>query len=234
MSTTPAARDLAVFESLTGNRTTTKPNAYEGRFRWWYTAIADLMIAEPHLRQEEIAFRLNRHPNTINMIVNTDLFRTYLSHRKAQFREQSNEVLTSKMTAVATGALDLILERMEKKRDQIPFQSLESLSGSMLDKLGYGVTPVGVQINQTNSFQQNDNRSVVISASPQALEEARQALRLAEARRGAFALPETPPLLDMVADLVESPEKSLPAGASEAEAELPSEVDDALLMGSRP
>ena len=159
----------------------------EGRWRWWYSSIADLMILEPNLTQQEIAVRLDKTPATIYAITGTDLFRSYLDQRKRDLRAQTESVLTQKMTKVAEASLDLVLDKLEKKRDQVPLDTLQELSVSMLDRLGYSPKPAGptVQINAPTTT----NNQTVVAVSADALSEARAALRLAEARRAETAPP---------------------------------------------
>lgn len=178
---------------LAAEPTRTKPRSkwslsMEGRWRWWYSSIADLMILEPNLTQKEIAARLDKSELTICSIVGTDLFRSYLAQRKLDLRAQNEAVLSQKMTKVAEASLDLVLDKLEKKRDQVPLDTLKELSVSMLDRLGYAPSKgPTVQINaQTNN---TSNPTVLVPVSADALSEARDALRLAERRRAETAPP---------------------------------------------
>ena len=160
-------------------------NPIEGRWRWWYSAIADLMIAEPHLTQKEIADRLGKHPNTVSMIVSTDMFQEFLAQRKDQWRRQHDFTILSKVTRVAELALESVAQQFEKKKDQIPLGLAVETMTSALDRLGY--SPQNQQpLVQINNQQVNEGAKTVIvqGVSATVLEEARNALRLAEQKRG--------------------------------------------------
>lgn len=149
---------------------------------------------------KECALALDRSYNAVSMISSTDMFKRYLDERKAQWRDCHDFQLAAKLHEVAGKGLDLILNQMEKKGDQIPMQRLESLTTSALTNLGYGqpVTPAV----QVNNFQQDNRQQVMVSApvSAAALEEARDALRSAERKRAldspVLDLPAQPPLLE--------------------------------------
>jgi hypothetical protein len=153
-------------------------NRYEGRFRWWYEAIADRMIAHPDWHLQDIANDLGKHKNTIYYITSSDTFKTYLAKRRAEYKEKLDTRILSRTADIAALGLDLVYETMSKKRDTIPMQQLMETTGDALDRLGFGAktTPL-VQVNNTN----NDNRQVVIPAITQhELLEATEALRKAE------------------------------------------------------
>lgn len=155
------------------------PSAFEGRWNWWYSSIADAMIANPSWRMQDIADYLDKHINTISQIVKTDLFQSYLAERKREWREQHDATIVSKTTAVAEKALDLMLETMEKKRTAIPFESLRAVSETALDRLGY--SPRNAPAVQVNNFGSGPQQ-VLVPVGKEALEEAREIMRRAEAR----------------------------------------------------
>lgn len=152
----------------------------KGRWRWWYSAIADWMLRNPGGKLEDCARELQKHPGTISQIWRTDMFQEYLARRKEEFHQQHDFVIRSKMTAIAEASLDIMLDTMNKKKDQIPMQRLESIAHGTLDRLGYGPKSAPAVVIDAS---QNDNRQQVVQVSgltPQQLEEAREALRLSE------------------------------------------------------
>lgn len=153
--------------------------ASSGRWRWWYSSIADWMIRNPGGKLCDCAKELNKNQNTISMIANSDMFRDYLAQRKAEWRETHDFAILSKVTAVAEKSLDTLLTQLEKKGDQVPVQVMAEIATSTLDRLGYGPKQQpGVQVN----VQQNDNR-VQVAVGANELLEAREAMRRAESRR---------------------------------------------------
>jgi hypothetical protein len=153
-------------------------NPYATRWRWWYAAISDAMLANPQATSQEIAKSLGRAASTISMIANTDLFRDYHSQRRQEFQKSHDFVLSGKLNKVAEKGLDLILEVMEKKRDTVPLTHLIAITNSSLENLGYGPKAPPSAPVQVNVHQQ-----VAVPVSAGALEEAREALRRAESKR---------------------------------------------------
>lgn len=169
-------------------------NPYEGRWRWWYEGIADWMIEHPGGQLQECARDLNKTPTTISLIIHTDVFKDYLAKRRAEWRERHDHALTSKTTAVAEAALDCLLVQLEKKKDQVPITTITEIATSALDRLGYSPQKAQPPSVQVNVQQNNDTKVVHAAVSPLALEEAREALRVAERNRAERAqnLLETP------------------------------------------
>jgi hypothetical protein len=159
-------------------------NPWEGRWRWWYSSIADWMIANPDKHLKECASALGKHANTISAIAQTDLFKRYLEERKREYRERHDFALVTKVTKVASLSLDILAEQLETKRTAVPIRDIAAISSSALERLGYGVQQpaAAVQVNVNNN-------PPAISAS--ALSEAREALRLAEERKRS-----EPPLIE--------------------------------------
>jgi len=162
-------------------------------WRWWYSAIADLMIAHPDLTQQEIAARLNKHPNTVSMIVGTDMFREYLAQRKAAWRDDHDLAIRTRMTAMATEGLDIVLEHLKAKRSQIPLQAALKVVESSLDRLGYAPSG-GPQVVVNNT---PDNRQqTLVQVTPADLEAARMAMRMAEQSKSGTSL--APPSVEQM------------------------------------
>lgn len=158
-------------------------NPYEHRWRWWYTAIADWMIRNPGGTLGDCAKELDRHYTTICMIACTDMFKRYLEERKTQWREQHDFQLAGKLHEVANKGLDLMLDNMKRKGDQIPMQRLESITTTALTNLGYGQKPATPAVVVNNTLDARSQTMIAAPVSPAALEEARDALRAAERKR---------------------------------------------------
>lgn len=154
-------------------------NPYQGRWRDWYSHIADWKLRNPGGKLEDCARELGKAAITISYIVNTDLFRDYFAQRKAEWTANHDFAIREKLTRTVEASLDCILHNFETKRDKVPLNLATEVAMSGLERLGYGAKGPGVQVN----VQQNDNRTVVVPASIGELEEARMALRTAERRQ---------------------------------------------------
>ena len=149
-----------------------------GRWRFYYPAIADWMLEHPGGKIADCAKFMNRSPTTIGYVINSDMFQEYFRQRRAKWSEAHDNIILGKTTKVAEAALDLMFEKLEKQGDKIPMQLVTEVATSTLDRLGYAPRkPAEVQVNVDNS----DKRTVVInSVTIEALAEAREALRIAE------------------------------------------------------
>lgn len=161
----------------------------QSRWRWWYSGIADIMIRDPSVTQTQIAAQLNKHPMTIALIVNTDMFREYFHQRREAYREDHDHALRVRMTEVATEGLDIVLEQLKTKRTQIPLHSALKVVESSLDRLGYSPNAPAVVVNNNV-----DARQQTVALTPHDLEAARAAMRLAEqSKTGSSLAPPMPP-----------------------------------------
>jgi len=184
-------------------------NPYERRWGWWYAAIADWMIANPDGSMAQCARDLGKASSTISLIKNTDLFRDYLATRRKEWEARHDYALRAKTTKVALTALDILSEQLEKKRDNVPINTVNAIATSALDRLGYspqGPTPAAVQVNNYGAGAQ----VAVMPVNAGALEEARQAIRIAQQKRTAQVAQEVSPPNACTLDLSAQPNTDEP------------------------
>lgn len=144
------------------------------KMRWWYESLADHMIAHPNDTQNEIAAHFGRAVSTISTIIHTDAFKAYFRQRRNAHAERLDAGIRHKMFEVADKSFDLILEKLEKKRDTIPIETLQRTVDSTLKSLGYGLAPAGPTVNVNTG---GGNAVVAVPVSLDDLEAARAALR---------------------------------------------------------
>jgi hypothetical protein len=156
----------------------TRRGVTEGRWRWWYSAIADYRIQHPGCSNEDVAKHLNKAPNTIWAITKSDLYREYEAQRREQWRRQNEEALRNKLLGVTTKALNILDEQLEKKKDQVPIGMVKEIVETGLDRLGFAPANPVPSINIVNQQVSLPN-----SVTPVQLEEARMALRAVEAQK---------------------------------------------------
>jgi hypothetical protein len=166
--------------------------------RWWWEALIDWMIANPG---ESLKNATAQHGGPINMtyatvmnVVHSDLFKTRLAQRKAEVSVGVDLAIIGKTTKIAVMGLDAISEVLVKKRDQIPLGDLQTITGSALDRLGYGAKPppgsgpAGVTVNV--GVQQ-------VSVDPSALRDARNLLAAREAELASLPPPPSEKILNL-------------------------------------
>jgi hypothetical protein len=145
-------------------------------------AIIDLLLVEPTLTQKDIAIRLERHPATVGMIMNSDLFRARYEQRRGAQTAALTEAINTRLSRVAFRALELTEEILAEERTAVPLPALVDVADKALARLGYGpkmaANPAVVINNQT---------SVVAPVTPEQLRAARQKLIEAQAHASGSA-----------------------------------------------
>lgn len=192
-------------------------NPYEGRWRWWYSSIADEMVKNPSASNAELAKILGRSASTISFIRASNTFQTYYAQRRTEYTLAHDAAIRDKLTSVAEKGLDVLLDKIETQKSQIPMTIVNEVTVNALDRLGFN--PKQNPTTQVN-VQQNTN-SVTVTAAD--LEEARMVLRSLEAQRGAVPLPQ---VLDVTPETLAPPR---PGSVEPAEAEGSSDLE-ALFM----
>jgi hypothetical protein len=146
-------------------------------------AIIDLLLVDPTLTQNDIAIRLERHPSTVAMIMNSDLFRARYEQRRAAQRAALTAEINTRLSRVAFQALELTEEILAKGRTAIPLPQLVDVADKTLARLGYGpkmiANPTLVMIN--------NQTSVVAPVTPEQLQAARQKLIEAQSHASSAA-----------------------------------------------
>jgi hypothetical protein len=145
-------------------------------WRWNYDAIIDEMLAFPELTQNEIAARLGYSAPWLSTIVNCDMFRERLAIRRNALTRSIDGAIQARLSDVAVAALDKVLERVNGEGSaRIQTTTLMDIADKSLNRLGYGVKPASPQVVVNNQV-------VGVSATPEALREARARIRSDEAR----------------------------------------------------
>lgn len=152
-------------------------NLYEGRWRWWYSAIADYMLAHPGAKLQEIAaYCGGKNVNTISMIMNTDMFKAYYEDRKAEYEVGATFEIRQKLNRTMNKSLDVLLEQLETKGATIPMNQTLAIVDRATTALGLNAKEAGVNVNVTQN--NNKTQNVTISGvSLEQIQEAREAMR---------------------------------------------------------
>jgi CHAD domain len=144
------------------------------KMRSWYESLADYMIVHPTISNAELARHFGRAESTISTVVNTDSFKMYFRNRRAQHESTLDATVRQKLFKIADASLDHMLAALEKKRDNVPLETLQRTSDMALKNLGYGAAaPSGVTVN----VDQRAPQTVNVAVSLDDLERAREALR---------------------------------------------------------
>lgn len=150
------------------------------KMRWWYEHLADVMIAHPEWRQNDLAAHFNRSPGTISTIINSDAFKAYLSRRRREYEQSLDQEVRGKLLNVANKGLDFLLDNLEKKRDAVTIPVLQDVIDKSLKNLGYGQTNSPQPAVNVNIANQQNPSVVPVAVGLADLEQARAALRASQ------------------------------------------------------
>lgn len=149
------------------------------RMMWWYEAMADYMIANPTHTVAQIAKAFDRGEATVQLVKNSDSFKTYLRQRRADFVQEHDAAIRAKQLGIVETGMDVMLRILEKKQDTVPLAQLADIIDKGLGRLGYGEQKGGtnVQVNVNNPAPQ------VVAVGVDDLRAAQQAMRIAQQRQ---------------------------------------------------
>jgi len=129
-----------------------------------HTMIVDLWIAEPHLKQYEIAERLGLSEPWLSGIVNSDAFKVYAAARLDEHRKKLSDAVITKATKVTINALEKLDDKLEEKNTTVT--EVVAAGRFASDVAGFSKQPSATITNNQNV--------AVITASADALATARR------------------------------------------------------------
>lgn len=140
------------------------------KLSWWHDALIDDMLANPLDTLAQRSARLGYTVPWLSTVINSDMFQAAYQARKLDINNALKDAITIKLSEAAHKSLDLLVEQLEKKRDNIPFADLSASTTNILDRLGFAPSKAGtaVQVN-VNAPQ--------ATVSAEALGQARDRLR---------------------------------------------------------
>lgn len=147
------------------------PNVIRQRFKFWYDAIIDWMLLNPDKDLKDCAVALKRNYNTLNDIARSDIFKARLATRRHEYNQHLSAKIGEATQNVALAALNEIANRITTNAAAIPTVVLKDVMDTALERMGYGVKPIGPAVTVVN----NDNRTVGVSAD--VLREAKQSMQ---------------------------------------------------------
>lgn len=115
--------------------------------RYSHDAMIDLLIAEPSIRQNDLAAIFDRTPAWVSIVINSDAFQARLESRREELVDpQIVASIRDRISAVATASLDKILEKLSGPLPSTDSFLLESAKLST-KALGYGARDAGATTN---------------------------------------------------------------------------------------
>lgn len=133
------------------------------KVRYSHDAMIDLMIAEPTVKQNDLAAIFDRTPTWISLVVNSDAFQARLSERKAELIDPAiTASINERINAVASKALERIHEKLAGPLGGLASDDFLIKSAKLaLDAAGFGAR-VPTSASVTN------NLAVIVQVPPKA------------------------------------------------------------------
>lgn len=146
-----------------------------------HEAIADLMITNPQMTQNEIAATLGLTAVWLSQVINSTLFRDYYANRRKGFEGELNDAVKARTLQLTLSALDKLADVLDKPAeeldDRVVVDSVDKLlkyNPTLNPRTANAVAPV---VLTQNNFSINPE---MLNAAQRARERAVQALVIPE------------------------------------------------------
>lgn len=137
-----------------------------------HEAIVNWEILHPGGTMIECGAEIGLSDNHISIVRNSDIFKDYRQRRLRKHHQNISRSVIEKTELLACTSLDVLEERINSERAKIEIDSVLSTAEMALKALGFGNGPSG------NSAAAGANLTVVVGASPEMLQSARERMRL--------------------------------------------------------
>ena len=161
------------------------------KLQHWHEVLMDFYILNPSATNEEAAEALMVHPQTVQIVRNSDLWQARFELRREQFVHKADAIslqrLNGKVLQLAEAGVDVLTQRIEAERKNLGLgtEGVRETTDMALKALGYGT-----KVPPTSKVVNNTQVNVIVSADE--LAEARRRMRLQvehEHGHGATAAP---------------------------------------------
>ena len=138
----------------------------------WYHAFSDALIANPGIRQRDLAIQFGVSEAWLSLVKSSDSFREFHGQRRELISERINSTMGEKLGALGEIAVDEITERIERDRDNLELEELQGVAKLALGALGFGNRAPVVQVNN----RVDNSRNTVTVVDMEALQRGREHL----------------------------------------------------------
>lgn len=112
------------------------------KVRYSHDAMIDLMIADPTIRQNDLAAIFDRTPSWISLVVNSDAFQARLEERRKELVDPAlTASIKERLSAIADTCLQKVLERVSQPVQLVSDDYLLQTAKFATAALGYGARP---------------------------------------------------------------------------------------------
>lgn len=136
------------------------PSPQIAKLSYSHQAMVDLIVAEPWIKQKEIARRFGKTQSWISIIINSDAFQVRLAQRAAEITDPALRLTVEEnFRGLMMRSLEILQEKLDKPdvSDQLALQAFALTSKAA----GYGArVDVKVEGNVTHHIEEHGNRLV--------------------------------------------------------------------------
>lgn len=126
----------------------------------WHLMIIDYVLLNPAATQQEIGDHFGYTRETVNLVMNSDLFQAKLEERREEFRAKVDgtaiDRLEGKIAGLAEDSVDLLRDKIQQERAIIGLDATRETAEMALKALGYGAPKISKTVN-------NNTQVVVVS-----------------------------------------------------------------------
>ena len=149
------------------------PMARPKKVNWWYEHIVTWMLANPEKSLRECAADHNVTQPWLSTVIHSDAFRDYAGRRLKHHHSLVSADILERVEALGDLSLDVLTERIENQRDDVPLGLVRETADMALKAMGYGGR-AGIDLRGAKNVQ-------VALVDPVALAQARKRLRKVKA-----------------------------------------------------
>lgn len=121
------------------------------KMRPWHELVIDMIIANPTLKQGEIAKMVGRSQTWLSIVMNGDMFKARLAERKEEIVDPAlRATVDDRFRAVANGASEEFLRRLELAPNSIRTKDL--VDAMAVTSSGLGMGPSNQPMLQQNLY----------------------------------------------------------------------------------
>ena len=131
--------------------------------RPWHEQIVDYMLQNPHLTQGQCALFFNKTEAWLSSVINSDLFREYKSRRFSDHHENVSHSVIERVSGLAGLSLEVLHERIEKEKEDIPLGIVLDSATLMLKSMGFGPKAAPAQAPATINVNLNGAPAEVLA-----------------------------------------------------------------------
>jgi len=118
------------------------------KVRYSHDAMIDLLIAEPTIRQNDLAAIFDRTPTWVSLVINSDAFQARLAERRAELVDPTIAAsINERLSALADATLTRLLDRVTTPVQVVSDDFLLRTAEVALKASGYGARPQGPAVN---------------------------------------------------------------------------------------